>query len=79
MCPLYQAGTRVAHLPPPLGPAVGLLKIRRVAVIGTIVEHDHEEWEAAVPLVILDLADHDPDLTPALDTLLDLDKITWLH
>jgi hypothetical protein len=30
-------------------------------------------------LVILDLADHDPDLTPALDTLLDLDKITWLH
>lgn len=45
----------------------------------TIVEQDHEEGEAAVPLVILDLADHDSDLTPALDTLLDLDKITWFH
>jgi hypothetical protein len=77
MCPLYQAGMRVAHLPPPLGPAVGLLKIRRVAVIGTIVEHDHEEWEAAVSG--LSGTEHDPDVALTLDTLPDLDENTWIH
>jgi hypothetical protein len=45
--------------------------------MGTIVEHDHEEWEAAVSG--LSGTEHDPDVALTLDTLPDLDEITWIH
>lgn len=47
-----------------------------MAVVGTIVEEDLEEGEAAVPSVTLDLTEDDPDLTLAMDALYDLNEIT---
>ena len=48
-----------------------------MAVVGTIVEHDHEEWEGEG--AGLSGTDHDPDLSLTVDTLPDLDEITGIH
>jgi hypothetical protein len=74
---LYQVGPWVAHLPSGFQPAVGLLKIRRVAVAEPIGEHDLEE-ETAVPLR-LDLAEYNSNITLALNTFPDLNEVTGFH